>query len=461
MSSQGPPDELAARLGAYLARRLARPVEVLGLAPLAGGASRETWAFDLRADGGDAQRLVLRRDPPGKPAARDCEHELRLLAAARAAGVPVPEPRWAESSGEALGSPFIVMERVEGETIPRRVLRAAAAERLLPQCGAALARIHAMPPAGLDFLGPPLAPLELLERQRGVLDGWVEPHPFFDLALCWLGERPPAPAGRPAVVHGDFRVGNLVVGGDGLRAVLDWELAHVGDPAEDLGWFCVRAWRFGVDARPAGGLGSREALVAAYAAAGGDPPDPAALRFWETYGALRWGVICLVQASYHLTGAARSVELAAIGRRACEMEWDLLELMEGKPLPPGGGDGPPGPEGGLATTQDRPTAPELLEAIAEFLAALDLAPSHRFHARVATNLLHVLEREWLLAPAHAERQRALLAHLLGPDATPAALAAAIRRGDLDGRRPAVVAALGEITRQKLAVANPGYERPGA
>ena len=296
-----------------------------------GGASRETWAFDARLDG-VLERLILRRDPPGRAATRDPANEARLLLAARRSGVPAPEARWGEPSSEPLGAPFIVMERVEGETIPRRILRdealAGARTRLVGQCGAALASIHATPLDRLDFLGAPQSPLQLVEGQLTLLGSLGEPHPLFELALRWL--RSNAAAGRrPRLVHGDFRVGNVIVGAEGLRAVLDWELAHVGDPAEDLGWFCVRAWRFGNDDRPAGGLGSREELVEAYVAGGGEPVDAGELRFWEIYGSLRWGIMCLIQASFHLSGATRSVELAAIGRRACEMEWALLDLLEG------------------------------------------------------------------------------------------------------------------------------------
>jgi aminoglycoside phosphotransferase (APT) family kinase protein len=321
---------LEARLAAYLADQLAAPVRIGPLTRLPGGASRETWAFDASPDGGAALPLVLRRDPPGRPTVRDCAHELRLLRAAAAAGVPVPEARWGDSSPDPLGAPFVVMDRVEGETIPRRILRepalADARERLVGQCATALARVHAVPLDGLGFLGEPRAPGQLVDEQRAALDGLGEPHPVFELALRWLGER--APAGRaPALVHGDFRVGNVIVGPEGLRAVLDWELAHTGDPAEDLGWFCVRAWRFGADRRPAGGLGSREELLDAYARAGGAPVDAGDLRFWEVYGTLRWGIMCGIQASVHLSGAVRSVELATIGRRACEMEWALLELI--------------------------------------------------------------------------------------------------------------------------------------
>ena len=323
-------EELGRRLAGYLEARLERPVRVTGVSRLPGGASRETWAFDAEVDG-RVLPLVLRRDPPGRPGARDCGRELGLLRAAEAAGVPVPRARWGESDPGPLGAPFVVMDRLEGETIPRRVLRAAVraggGPRLVAQCGEALARLHRASLDGLALLGEPRTPMELLDDQREALDALGEPHPVFELALRWLRERPPA-ARPPAMVHGDFRVGNLVVGPDGLRAVLDWELAHAGDPAEDLGWFCVRAWRFGSDHLPAGGLGAREELLAAYRTAGGVALDAGDLRFWEAYGTVRWGVICAVQASVHLTGAVRSVELAAIGRRACEMEWALLELME-------------------------------------------------------------------------------------------------------------------------------------
>jgi hypothetical protein len=313
------------------------------------------------------------------------------------------------------------------------------------------------------FLGAARSPLQLLDAQRALLDSLHEPHPVFELALRWLAKQ--ARSSRPpALVHGDYRLGNVIVGPEGLRAVLDWELAHVGDPAEDLGWFCVRAWRFGNDRLAAGGLGSREDLVDSYVAAGGAPVDAHDLLFWEVYGTLRWGVMCVIQASVHLTGAVRSVELAAIGRRACEMEWALLELLDQRagranlPLFSPGED-----VVGEASLQDRPTAPELLDAVAGFLEQ-DVAPlldaRLRFHARVAVNALQIVRREWEQGPAQRERQRELLGGLLEHDGEPAdllvELARAIREGSLDGRRAAVVADLREITAQKLAIANPGY-----
>jgi aminoglycoside phosphotransferase (APT) family kinase protein len=131
------------------------------------------------------------------------------------------------------------------------------------------------------------------------------------------------------VVHGDFRLGNVMVGDEGLRAVLDWELSHVGDPMEDLGWLCVRAWRFGSE-HPVAGIGDYDTLLDEYQKASGLPADRDALRWWEVLGTLKWGIMCMLQASAHLLGFSRSHELAAIGRRVCENEYDILLALEGR-----------------------------------------------------------------------------------------------------------------------------------
>jgi aminoglycoside phosphotransferase (APT) family kinase protein len=255
---------------------------------------------------------------------------MRLLEVAASAGIPVPAVVAGERIAGALGAPVFIMERVNGETIPRKILRddayAAARRRLTAQCGAALAGIHLVGPEQVAFLGPPVTAAGQLDQYRSILDGLGEPHPAFEVGFRWLAARLPE-VGRLALVHGDFRNGNLIVGPEGLRSVIDWELAHVGDPMEDLGWFCVRAWRFGADHRPAGGFGSREELFSAYEEAGGAAVDPDAVSFWEALGTLKWGIMCIMQAFTHLQGFVRSVELAAIGRRVCEMEHDLLELI--------------------------------------------------------------------------------------------------------------------------------------
>jgi aminoglycoside phosphotransferase (APT) family kinase protein len=366
---------------------------------MSGGASRETWSFDAIAPDGSRTELVLRRDPPGRPSEPGAlARESAAIGAAATAGLAAPDVLLVSSDGADTGATGMVMRRVAGETIARRILRDeqyAAARGLL---GRQLAEFA----AGLHALEVPLAfprpdPLAQLRQQ---LDFFGRPSEVFELALDWLVAHPP-PDREPVLLHGDFRLGNLVVGPDGLRAVLDWELTHVGNPVEDLGWLCVKAWRFG-SALPVAGVGTRADLLAAYHAAGGDI-GPVELRWWETLGTLRWGVICMTQAWAHLSGAHRSVELAAIGRRVCEQEWDLLQLLDpeaarraaaARPHPTGDGLPSPAPHG-------RPTASELLEAVREYLLGSVLPQTSgqlSFHARVAANALAIAARELELGP---------------------------------------------------------------
>jgi aminoglycoside phosphotransferase (APT) family kinase protein len=307
-----------AELSAGLSRLLG-DARVTGLTRLSGGASRETWWFQAGDD-----RYVLQRRRSGSP--RDMSVEVGVLRAARAAGVPVAEVVTASSDPAVLGAPFMVVRAVEGETIARKILRddtfAAARSVLVGQLGAALARLHAIDPASVAGLTAD----DQLSTYRQTLDDLGQPHPTFELAFRWLEANRPATSST-AVVHGDFRLGNVVVGDDGLRAVLDWELAHVGDPMEDLGWLCVKAWRFGSPSHVAG-VGSLDALLDAYAAVAGIRPDPSVVRWWEVLGTLKWGIMCIMQAEAHRSGLSRSHELAAIGRRVCENEYDLFLLFD-------------------------------------------------------------------------------------------------------------------------------------
>jgi len=244
--------------------------------------------------------------------------------------VPAPTVRALLERDDGLGAGFL-MDRVEGETIPRRILRddefATARPRLAAQSGTIAAQIHAVDRAALPPL-PVMTADDQIRQQRDYLDAFDEPHPALELGLRWLAERTPV-AAEPALVHGDFRNGNFVIGTDGILAVLDWELAHLGDPVEDLGWLCVKSWRFGNADRIAGGFGSVDDLLAAYARQGGGTVSEDALRFWVVLGTVKWGVICVGQTLVHLNGVVRSVELAALGRRVAEMEWDLLDLLDG------------------------------------------------------------------------------------------------------------------------------------
>jgi aminoglycoside phosphotransferase (APT) family kinase protein len=318
-------DKLTGPLAGVLAKRYGPGTKVRGLGRAAGGASRVTCAFEAVTADGDAHPLILRLAERGIAAGVPLTREADLMRAARARGVPSPEVIASGGADGPLGVDFIVMERVEGETIPRRILRdpelAGARATMAARCGEILAAIHRIPPeaaAGLE-------PGDPFDQWLEILDGLGEPHPVLEFGLRRLAAGRPPAAGR-TVVHGDFRNGNLIVGPDGVRAVLDWELAHLGDPMEDLGWLCVKAWRFGARP-PVGGFGPYEQLIEAYEAAGGVRVDTDALRWWEAFGVAKWGVICAMQARRHLVGGERSVELATLGRRVAENEWDLLQML--------------------------------------------------------------------------------------------------------------------------------------
>jgi aminoglycoside phosphotransferase (APT) family kinase protein len=448
--------DLSEQLTAALEPVLGPGVVVADLVRSPGGASRETWIFTTTGPDG-SRRLVLRRDPVGS-APSGLRLEGVLLGAARRAGVPVPEVVLVGDDHAALGPGSLVMDFVDGETIPRRILRdenlAETRLRLAAECGEILAAIHRIPPVEV----PGLPADDAVDQLRAIVDRLGQAHPAFELAFRWLEDNRP-PLSAPVVVHGDFRNGNLIVGPDGVRAVLDWELAHLGDPLEDLGWLCVKAWRFG-SPLPVGGFGPVEDLVAGYERAGGRRVDLSALRWWEVLGTLRWGVICIVQTVTHLSGAVRSVELAAIGRRVCEVEWDLLELLGVATAPPVDGSvdamGPevshPGP-----TLHDAPSAVELLEAVRDFLVSDVMAGTVgrlQFHARVAANVVALVGREIALGPGQEADHRVELESL--GVSTDAELADAIRAGDLDDRADEVRAVVRHSVAAKLAVAHPGY-----
>jgi len=466
--------EQTARAGvAAIAERLG---EVLGeplvgeIRQLSSGASRATYALATASHG----ELVLQMDRAAKSRSEPLR-QAALLKSAAQAGVPVPRVVAEGTDDAALGPNWIVVEAVAGTTDPREILAGAdltGAPALIDSIAAALAAVHRMQvdPGLVPALDNPLAEV------RRSYDELGEPHSTFELAFRALGDGPPAE--RRTFVHGDFRIGNLMVGERGVTAVLDWELAHTGDPVEDLGWLCVPAWRFARPDRPAAGLGTRAELTEAYARHSGLEVDPRALRWWELAGTLRWGVICVMQAFTHLSGQVRSIEHAVIGRRACEVEWDLLELLDPDLAGASGANpdsartpqqpatdsprqpatnAPAPPAAGL---HDRPSTVELLDAARGALGD-DVLPlldgRAEFQLRVSLRALGIVRRELALAPAHAVVRAAALDELGAADE--AALSAAIRRGAFDGQQERLVAALRELVRAKLEAANPRYLEP--
>ncbi|HEY0437743.1 MAG TPA: phosphotransferase family protein [Phenylobacterium sp.] len=300
---------------------------------LSGGASMETWAFAVDGPGGHEDLILRRRSAPFDPdTARSVSlaTEAALIQATGASGAPVPPIRHICDEADGLGEAY-VMGRVSGETLGRRIVGDprfdAVRPRLARQCGEVLVPIHATPPpAGLN--------LKLSDGQ-GELDRYEEVYrssgaerPILELAFQYLRNHLPPPV-EPVLLHGDFRNGNIMFDPEtGVAAVLDWELSHIGDPAEDMGWICTNSWRFGRQDRPVGGFGDYADLLAGYEAAGGQPIELSRVRFWQMLGSLRWGVMCLMMYRSWADGVERSVERPMIGRRVSETEADLIVLLE-------------------------------------------------------------------------------------------------------------------------------------
>ena len=302
---------------------------VQGLQRLTAGATQQTWAFDAVAADGTRQALILRRASaafrPGE--ALSLTVEAALVQALHAAGLPVPQVLQVLAPADGLGEGY-VMRRIDGETLPRRIQRDApfadARVQLPAQMGRTLGRIHRMPLATLPPLTLDPAPrrLALVRRQ---LDALSAPRPVLELALQWLQDHLPPPA-PTVLVHGDFRLGNLMVDAQGLRAVLDWELSHLGDAAEDIAWACLLPWRFGQINQRVAGLGPLPPLLQAHAEASGQAITPQRVFWWEVAGSLRWGLMCAGMVA-RFRGGDPGIERAMIARRASESELDLLRLL--------------------------------------------------------------------------------------------------------------------------------------
>ena len=306
----------------------------VGLNRLSGGASQETWSFDALCEG-EVIPLILRRSPGGQPRLTSetstsvpLETEAIAIEASRAAGVKAPRVRDVLKEADGVGQGY-VMDRLSGETIARKILRDKEFDAVRPhlarQCGEILARIHAvsLTPKLRAVLSVVDGPTQL-RRYRDIYDLYDYPHPVFEMALKWLEPRM-AGAKRQTLVHGDFRHGNLLISPAGVEAALDWELVHIGDPLEDIGWICTNSWRFGVQEKVVGGFGDLPDLLAGYEAAGGSRISEEEARTWIVYGSLKWGIMCM--SMYQGFVRDHSVERAAIGRRSSETEVDLINLI--------------------------------------------------------------------------------------------------------------------------------------
>ncbi|MBL8629541.1 MAG: phosphotransferase family protein [Rhodospirillaceae bacterium] len=323
------PDALLQRLTTAVQRRFGAAAAVADLKALSGGASAETCSFDVIV-GAQSRPLIMQRMAGAQQFEASLDRALQAAVQKTAydSKVPVAEVAFVLDDTDGLGNGY-AMQRIEGETLGPRILKGAefatARSVMTQQCGKILACIHnvdmaTLPPLPRRTGADSLKAMESIYRKCGV------DLPVFELALQWLSDHVPT-LPVETLVHGDFRLGNLIVGPEGIRAVLDWEMAHIGDPMEDFGWLSVPSWRYGQLANDVGGFGRMVDAFAAYKIANGKAINTDSLKFWQILGTLKWGLVCLFFAFQHINGDVRSVERASIGRRTSETELDLLVLM--------------------------------------------------------------------------------------------------------------------------------------
>ena len=465
VTAGGAKAELAATLARVLTERVAGFRSLQTCERLSGGASQETYRIVIEtADG--TRKLAMRRAPGGSRYAFSgtgpgLPTEAKLLGAARAAGVPEPAILHVFEERDGLGDGFL-MEWLEGETLGARITRAPELDAVRPQlarqCGEVLARIHAIDvrAAGLAEVLQQRTPEQLLRETWDLYQAYNTPQPMIDFAARWLLEHLP-PASPPRLVHGDFRNGNLMISAErGIVAVLDWELAHLGDPLRDLGWLCTNSWRFGRSDLPVGGFGVIDDLLAGYASVSGTAVDPDHVKFWIVFGSFWWAVGCLSMAQFYRLGADKSVERPTIGRRSSECQVDCVNL-----LIPGPVEEPVGET--KESTLDMPRANEMLTSVRDFLRNDVMSGTTgrtNFLARVASNSLDIVLRELELGPVHRTRERDGLERILGHSGDLEALrwelVRALRDGSMSLERPWLADHLRQTVVTQVAIDQPQY-----
>ncbi len=438
------------RLETLLRREFPGMTRLLSLERLSGGASQETYRLRIET-GTTTRHLCLRRATGGHLDAEDdrrpgLEVEACLMRAARSAGVPEPEVHYVLDPEDGLGEGF-VMEWLEGETLGHRIVTSPELEqarsRFTHECGTLLARIHRidLDASGLSGRLETLSPADFVKHVWERYREFQIPQPMIDFTARWLLQNLPKKHSM-CLVHNDFRNGNLMLNEAGIRAVLDWETAHIGDPVRDLGWLCTPSWRFG-GKYPVGGIGTREELLAAYAAESGQTIAPEHLKFWEVFGSFWWAVGCLGMAEHYRTGPDQTVERPAIGRRSSECQADCVNHLI------------PGPVTLLAPASassglDMPESHELLQSVHDFLRQDVMAETQgrtRFLSRVASNSLAILMRESQFLAAHRHEEHMRLRALLAREAPLLDLRTSLCEALRDGRMPLDEPGLAEHLRQ--------------
>lgn len=453
---------------------------LVGVERLSGGASQETYRLSLDTAAGELL-LAMRRAPGGGFDSERPENypgldvEAKLMQAAAAVGVPEPQVVHVLVPEDGLGEGFI-MQWLEGEALGARIARAPAfadlREHLAYDCGRILAQIHAI---DLDSTGlrddlQLTDPAEFIEQTWARYREYPSPQPMIDYTARWLLENLPENP-EPALVHNDFRNGNIMVNEQGVVAVLDWEIAHIGDPMRDLGWICTNSWRFGVAELPVGGFGAREDLYRGYADESGAVVDPQRVKFWEVFGSFWWAVGCLGMAEHYRNGPDQTVERPGIGRRSSECQVDCVNLIIPGPVQLIDStllesDAKTDVSAGGRSGYQMPRLDELLLSVRDFLREDVMAETSgrtQFLARVAANSLDIVDRE-VRVGARLEAHEIRLLQALELE-TPAqddvaglrwALVDALREGRQALDDELLQAYLRESTVNQLAIDQPRY-----
>lgn len=410
--------QFQAALVSVLAREVAGFESLIDCSQLTAGASQETYKISCKLADGDATYALRRAVPTLQGGTSEVgtislATEAKLFQLATTHAIPAPAVIYVLTESDGLGEGFL-MEWLEGETLGQRIVKldelAAVRPRLAKQCGEILGRIHAIDwqQAELSRSVPLVDPGTLVDETYAAYRELNVPTPMIDYAWRWLKDNLPS-SHRTTLVHGDFRNGNLMVSQDGVNAVLDWELAQIGDPVRDLGWLCVNSWRFGVSEKTVGGFGDMDELLEGYASTSGVTVSAAELLFWQVFGSFWWAMATLQMANSWRTGETPSLERPVIGRRSSEAQMDCANLL----LP---GDFELPVEKALDTGTQLPMPAELLSGVRDFLrgtVASQLDTHNSFMARVAANSLGIAQREFQYGPGLEGQELQRLQHLLG------------------------------------------------